>query len=262
MPVTRAELKKLKSLNTVKGRKSQGKFLAEGARLLEEALRCRRLPLEVYAATARATPRATGLLENFRSAGVPLREVSTRQLQSVASVATSQGVIGVFRIPADTRAELFGSSIRRAMVCDGISDPGNLGTLIRSAAAFEFDCVLLTGSTADPYSPKVVRATAGAHFATRIGRTTKAEIFRLVAKRHLTLIAAASHGEGATDRLTQVAKSGRILIAVGSEATGLSPDIVERSDLVWRIRHSKNVESLNAAVAGSIIMKQVYDASR
>ncbi|UCC44194.1 MAG: RNA methyltransferase [Candidatus Zixiibacteriota bacterium] len=262
MPVTRTQIKTLKTLRTGKGRREQGQFLAEGIRLLEEALRHDYRPAAVYYCNPQLTERGRRLLARFRDRAVDTREMSATQLQAVTTVKAPQAMVGVFDIPASRSAELFGPKIRSVVVCESVSDPGNLGTLIRSAVAFRFHLMLLLGMSADPYSPKVVRSTAGAIFGLTILKSTVTELLRLLDMRGFKLIA--THRRGVTDmrRLKAAAKASRIMIGVGSESKGLSASMLDRSDLQWRIEHAPAVESLNAAVAGSIIMKQVYDLRR
>ncbi len=128
-----------------------------------------------------------------------------------------------------------------------------------AALAFDFDVLLLIGSSVDPYSPKVVRSSAGAVFGLRIARASLDELFELVSQYAFKLVASSKSGCRDVRKLKLALKSGKLILAVGSESAGLSKEILERCDLCWEIAHSAKVESLNAAVAGSIIMKQVFD---
>ena len=151
----------MKSLLTRKGRRRHGRFAAEGVRLLEEAYRNRKYPQTIYFSSHLLSPRGQTLLKRFSRKGVPTRPMSARQIQSLSNTITSQGIVGVFDIPRPDLTELYRRTSRKLLLCENISDPGNLGTLIRSAAAFDFNMVVLCGKSADPFSPKVVRSSAG-----------------------------------------------------------------------------------------------------
>jgi len=258
MPVSNTELKKVKLLLTKKGRKEQRMFLAEGIRLLEESIRFRFWPRTVYYTPSMLSDRGEELLKQFESSGVRTVKLSARQLNSLADTETPQGIVGLFSMPADDMGELYSLHQRMLLLCENVSDPGNLGTLVRSALAFGFDLVLLCGNTAEPYAPKVVRASAGAVFGVRMAEVSSKEVDALIAKEGISIIASDLSGEADFGFLKERVKNRKILLAIGSEATGLSKVILERADIRVRIRHLHTVESLNAAVAGSIIMKELF----
>lgn len=256
---TELPLKHIQSLRTKKGRKEQGAFIAEGVRLLEEAIRLRFLPTDVYLSRALLSERGALLVDKFRLKNIPVHEVSAKQLERLSETRTPQGIIGVFDTPRSDLIELSPKGIRRLLLCERISDPGNLGTLLRSALAFGFDPVVLTASSVEPYSPKVVRSSAGAVFGLRILQASSPDAIDWLMRHKLPVIAADGRGECDNPALERRVKAGPVALALGSEAEGLSPDIIQASRLVHRVPHETIVESLNVAVAGSILMKQVYD---
>jgi TrmH family RNA methyltransferase len=153
----------------------------------------------------------------------------------------------VVRIP-QSRASLDGYNF--VMVADQLSDPGNLGTLLRSAEAAGLDAVVLTPGSVDPYNPKVVRASAGAIFHTPVVGATLAD----VQSSGLRLVGSSSHRGERHDRIDW---TGRCAIVLGNEAHGL-PDDAPVDEWV-RIEHRGRAESLNAAMAGTIL---VFEAAR
>ncbi len=258
MSITKAELKRVKTLATGKGRRTSRQFIAEGTRLLEEALRHRFLPDRVYYAPALLGRRGEKLLGRFKGLNVSLAEVSARELRTLAQTETSQGAVGVFALPEYRLSELNRSRYRRILWCDNITDPGNMGTLIRSAQAFEFDPVVLTGNCADAFAPKVVRSSAGAVFGRIIVRSNIKEVFEFVQQHQLAVIATGIRGKKIDYSLIKAYEKAKLMLAIGSEADGLSEEILRNADLTITIPHSRRVESLNAAVAGSILMNEFY----
>ncbi|HWR84251.1 MAG TPA: RNA methyltransferase [Candidatus Deferrimicrobium sp.] len=259
MALSRTELKNLKSLLTKEERRQSGLFLAEGVRLLEESLRWGFLPRQVFYAGATMSPRAEDLVRGFQSRSVRTMELSNKHLAALAETRTPQGIIGLFAMPDTRLRQLYRSTDRMVVLCENLADPGNLGTLVRSALAFGFELTVLCGRSAEPYSPKVVRASAGAIFGIRIAVATLEEALQLAETRRLLLVAS---DPGAAKQATlpgKLVQERGVMLAIGSEADGLSDAVKKRAEYHMRIGHRDTVESLNAAVAGSIAMKQMYD---
>ena len=129
--------------------------------------------------------------------------------------------------------------------------------------AFEFTTTILIGACADPYAPKVVRSSAGATFAMRTVQATEDETLHFLQAHDYELIGTSSSSAVRADSgmTCPVDLTGRrVAVAIGSEGEGLSETLLTRTQHTWRIRHSSRVESLNAAIAGSIVMKEIYEA--
>lgn len=235
-----------------------GRFLAEGIRLLEEANRLGFLPEKVFYSEDLLGARGEKLVAKFRSRKVLCREVSNRELCSMAGTQSPQGALGIFQRPPTGLAELYHHKYRRLLWCENISDPGNLGTLLRSALAFEFALVVVTGHSADVFSPKVVRASAGSVFGLKIALCDNPAMLDLVRENRITLVATQADPRGRDYSLKKVVKKAKLVLAIGSEAEGLSREVALNAELTVNIAHSRKVESLNAGVAGSILMERIY----
>ena len=261
---TQAEIKRLKTLNSRKGRRDLGLFLAEGVRLLEEAERQRFLPHRLYFAESELSDRARALLSAFELYKVDCRPTPARQLRQISDVKTNQGIIASFSIPQNYRengslkAELSRGKYRKILLCESVGDPGNLGTLLRSALAFGFSGVILSGNCVDPYSPKVVRASAGAVFGLDIFAASIDDLLKLATASGLAIIAADANGSHRFEDISLDGTELGVIIAIGAEATGLSPSVRQAARWRLRIPHLAAVESLNAGVAGSILMSRMF----
>jgi RNA methyltransferase, TrmH family len=257
--LTRTELKDIQSLLTKKGRRTQGRFLAEGVRVLEEALRHRVRPQQLMVMPQALSQRGIELVEGYRRLGVLPLEVSAKQLESLSDTQAPQGMIGLFEFASGDLSELSRSEARNVLVCENVADPGNLGTLIRSALAFDFGAVVTMGETAEPFSPKVVRGSVGAIFGvTIVSADSPEQVLTAASHGKSTLLAAAPRGETSSEALVGIAKRQQIWLVVGSEADGISEKLMQAAGGRIRIEHSELVESLNVAVAGSILMKEIY----
>ena len=263
-------ISKLQALQTTRGRKKYGLFLMEGPHLLEALLDAQMLPEEVYyqpellQRTARGRALLHRLLHLPGSTSSQLVEVSGRVMEAISEVQTSQGVMsvmpqGVFD-PARLQARRRNLPRPALLVLDGLADPGNLGTILRTALAADVEQVLLTPNCVDYYSPKVIRAAAGAHIALPV--TTELS-WSAIAERVLqhcqqspqVLLAEA----GGTALYYEQDLMRPFALIVGNEAHGPSQEARALATLTVSIPLANDVESLNAAMAAGIIL---YEAVR
>lgn len=209
--------------------------MCEGRRLLDEALAA---GLEVEEVFVGPGETAVGPLYGASA-------VAEGVIERVASTTTPQPVIAIVRRP-NHDAGILGAA-RLVLVADRIADPGNLGTLSRSAEAAGADAIVLTPGSADPWSPKVVRASAGAVFRIPV---VVAEL-STVREAGLRVIGTSSHTEGAV-AYDELDVSGRIALVVGNEARGV--DAGADVDEWVTIPHRGNAESLNVAMAATVLL--------
>ncbi len=252
-PITSSKNPKIQQvralINQHKERQESGKFIIEGVRLTEEALASGWLP-EMVLVSPSLSQRGTELAVELRQRNVPIEEIDERLLNQLSDTQTSQGILAVLAqrtLPIPDEWDLL-------LVLDGLRDPGNLGTILRSAAAAGVQGVLLTAGTVDPFAPKVVRSGMGAHFRLPI-HTVSWEEIRQMAKSHSAsiLIADAARGESCwSANLCQA-----LVLAVGSEAEGLQTAAYEAADGLIHIPMPGRSESLNASVAASILLFEI-----
>ena len=263
-------VRQLLDLQTTKGRKKSGLFLMEGPHLLAALLDANLTPDEVYyePALLRRTPKGQALLARLKRAPdfLPdqLIEVSERVIAALGDVETSQGVICVLALasfsPERTRVRRAEARRPALLILDRLADPGNVGTILRTALAADAAAVLLTTESADCFSPKVVRAAAGAHVALPIeGNLSWSEIAEQ-ARHHCGEQARVLLAEGNSSSLyyEQDFRAPFALI-IGSEAHGPSREARELATQTVSIPLANGVESLNAAMAAGIIL---YEAVR
>jgi RNA methyltransferase, TrmH family len=180
-------------------------------------------------------------------------KVSESQFSYISSAQTPQGIAAVVKLPPDTYTTRPPSNTGdKILLLEDIQDPGNTGTLIRTAAAFDFSGVILTDKCADPFSPKVVQATAGAVMSLWIRATTQyLELIDSLRAKDYTLISTELGGRDGTGALRQK----RFILALGNESNGLSLKCREMADYHVGIPIVREkAESLNAAVCGGILM--------
>ena len=223
-------------------RRQQGAFLCDGPKLLEEALLWGGQVQVVLKTEEEALPFA--LPSSTRIVTVP-----EELLQWVSPVQQPQGCLFSCRMQTEELpARLEG---KRYAVLDGLQDPGNVGTILRTAAAFSFDGVFLTRGCADLWNPKTIRATMGAVFRIPVWQADYREAVRLLREGELPLYGAALGESCVTLGQTKMPLSPGA-IAIGSEGRGLSEELLSLCDGRIQIPMDDRCESLNAAVAAGI----------
>jgi len=218
-----------------------GEFLCDGLKLYQEARLC----------GAEVTLVATSRRELLD--GVCRQEMLVPEdvLESISPMKTPQPLLFACKTPHLTpKAEP-----SRVLVLDGVQDPGNVGTLLRSARAFAVDQAILIGACADLHSPKTVRAAMGALFRQRVCEMSIDELVDYVNKNEIVLLGAAL-AEDSRDLREPLPE--RAAVAIGSEGQGLSEALLAHCRGTVRIPMEAASESLNAGVAGSIVMWEMY----
>jgi RNA methyltransferase, TrmH family len=185
------------------------------------------------------------------AAGVEVLEVSAQVLTALTETVTPQGAVAVAESPAVSLDDL-PSDLPTVLVLAGVSDPGNAGTLLRTAAAAGADAVVFAENSVDPLNPKVVRASSAALFLVPFVRDAGiAEVASALRSRGCTLLGAAAGGKNA---FTEVDLTRSSAIFVGNESGGLPASAVDVVDEMVAIPMPGRTESLNAGIAGSILL--------
>ncbi|MEX2143990.1 MAG: RNA methyltransferase [Anaerolineales bacterium] len=231
-----------------KRRAEAGSFVVDGARLAEEALRSG-WPLRMALFTAQLAARHEGLVRALQARGVA-EEVSTAVMAAASDTQTPQGIL----LEIEAKGAALPKLLNFVLILDGVADPGNLGTLLRSAAAADCDAVLLAPGCADAFSPKVVRSGMGAHFHQPILAQEWAAISKVVRQYDLqSFLAEAWKGEP----YDKQDLSKPLALILGGEARGAGHEAAKLNPQPVQIPMPGSVESLNVAAAGSILLFEI-----
>jgi TrmH family RNA methyltransferase len=246
-----------RDLQRRKARERHGLFVAEGVRAVEELLRS---PLSVRGALAAPSlashARGAGVREALAARGVPVTDVEEREFDSAADTESPQGVLAIGVVPARTLADLTLPATARLLLLDGIQDPGNLGTILRTAIAFDFDAVVALPGTVDFWNAKVVRSAAGALFHHPPVPASWEELDEMLEATH-TVIWAADAGGDSIDTISHGDLPPRLALAVSNEGAGLSAEARHRVARAVGIPISPEIDSLNVAIAAGILMHRL-----
>lgn len=239
------------ALQKKKERDAQGLLLVEGPHPIQEAVSAG-LPLKhLFLLEAAPSPVTLNTLP------VEPVSLSERVMKKLATTDSAPPCLAVFEQPRYSLSDIYQAKTPLLLILDGLQDPGNLGTLIRSAAAFGATAVLTSPGTTDPYSPKVIRASAGVVFSLPVVQLGgRLEILLPGLKEQgIQLYATTSHSDN-TQSFRAVDYQQSCAIILGSEGPGLSPEVLESLATAITIPISDKVESLNVGICGSIILAQ------
>jgi TrmH family RNA methyltransferase len=231
--LTNPYIKSLEKLYDKKVRDNEKQYLIEGYHLVKEAINSHVLE--------------TVLISNNDDEveGIENILVPYEIIKKLSKTKTPQGIIGVCKIKESS--ELLGDKV---LLLDGVNDPGNLGTLIRSALGFNFNDIIISNNTVDVYNDKVLRSTQGAHFKVNIIRRDLIDAIKELKANNYMVIGTL---DSQTD-LQSIKIKTKYAVILGNEANGISPEVLKQTDVSVRIGMSDQLESLNVSVAGSIMM--------
>jgi TrmH family RNA methyltransferase len=233
-------VKLIKELSQKKKRDESGLYFLEGRKFISDL------------SDAGHTAELLAVTEQQSGCGIRAKEtivVSDAVMQSLSDTKTPQGMIGVYKKNLWPLDEFYDE--KYLLYLDGVQDADNIGALIRTAVCAGFGGVLLGGGCADCYAPKAVRASAGAAARMKIRNSAPGELDLLSARGFRI---AGAHLAGSEDRIPDAEKT---VLVIGSEGGGISPDVYMKCDMYVRIPIYRACESLNAAVAGGLLMYKI-----
>ena len=248
-------VKEIRGLALAKNRKESGLFLAEGLKLVADAVEAGwTLRTLVHASAAAHQPLVRRLAETAHAKGGSVIAVSEAVLEKVSRRDNPQTVLGVFeqRLTAIDSIRPAGNDVWVAL--EAVRDPGNLGTIVRTADAVGAKGVLLVGNTVDPFSVEAVRATMGSIFAVPLARATIAEFARLARRWPGPVVG--THLAGKTD-YRDADYRGPVLLVMGGEQAGLTPDAAGLCKTLVKIPMAGKADSLNLAIATAVMLFEI-----
>jgi len=253
MSITKGALKQLRLLQQKKHRDAQGLYLAEGFTIAAEALAGKERVVALYISGSHAQePVAQQLMRDASARRVPVTVIKEKEYVQISTMTTPPGCLAVIeqREPASLRMD------EPILVLDALQDPGNVGTIIRTADWYGVRQVVLGKRCVDIYNPKVIQAAMGSLF--RVACHEEADLIEIVTtlqQKQYTVIALALSGSTKRPDFTS-----RTALVVGSESHGVSQQVLDHADRVYTLDGVAGAESLNAAVATGIALSQLYDS--
>jgi len=246
---TAAQLKEIRELiRDKKSRDESGLFVAEGFKALSDIAE-KRCEIKYILSVDEEMKNNLSL----RDKNTQFFTTTVSSFEKLSNLKNPDGILAVLKKRDLSIEDIFTPRKHCSItVCDGLQDPANLGSIIRSAAAFGSDFLLITGSSVDIYNPKVVRSASGTLFDIAVMHASYADIARLKADGY-KVYAGKSHGANSTV-LSDIKLSPKMIIVLGSEGQGISNEMAELTDIWFHIPISDKVESLNVNAAAAIAL--------
>ena len=242
----------IRDLHRQRGRERRGLTLAEGVRLVEEALRASgSIDSAVYSPSLEKSERGATLLASLRGLDITLEMVEESELNKLADTQHPQGIIAVVRAPRWSLQDIK-VKLGPVLVLDGVQDPGNSGTMLRTALGLGAAGIIALPGTVEVTNPKVLRGSMGAVFRLPWVELSMEDFLDWVRQEKVTLLAAATDGDPISGMDIRLPAA----LVLGNEGAGLSPAIRTAGRAV-SIPISRGTESLNVAVAAGILLYEV-----
>ncbi|WP_438750571.1 TrmH family RNA methyltransferase [Pararhizobium sp. O133] len=249
-------IKDIKALSNKKERDESRTFIAEGLKLVIDALELGwTIKTLVYAKAAKGKPQVEQVALKTVATGGLVLEVSEKVLSSITRRDNPQMVVGVFEQRYGNLRDIKPAVGETYVALDRVRDPGNLGTIIRTADASGASGVILVGETTDPFSLETVRATMGSVFAMPVIRASVAEFIKWQKAADVQVVA--THLAGAVDYRTIDYRKKPVVLLMGNEQAGLPDELAKEATALARIPQQGRADSLNLAIATGIMLFEV-----
>ncbi|MBB2700247.1 RNA methyltransferase [Rhizobium phaseoli] len=246
-------IKDIKALTNKKSREESGTFLAEGLKLVIDAIELGwTIRTLVYAKAAKGKPLVEQMAAKTVASGGLVLEVSEKVIGSITRRENPQMVVGIFDQRWKPLKDIRPREGETWVALDRVRDPGNLGTIIRTADAAGASGVILVGEATDPFSLETVRATMGSVFAVPVARATPEEFLSWRKSAGVSVVA--THLAGALDYRTIDYRKKPVVLLMGNEQSGLPEQLAKEADALARIPQQGRADSLNLAVATAVML--------
>ena len=261
MRISKTQLKYLRSLSQKKVRQSERKFTLEGWRALKEAI-ASSATIDLVAVLPRflADPDYTKILQRLEERRVPIREISEEELRTVADTIHSQGVLAVVHRPEPLVSDERLSRASLVVALDAVADPGNVGSIVRSADWFGADLVLLGKGSVELFNEKVIRSTVGSVFHVPVvSGVDLPSTLRRMKQEGFFIVGLSGEAKRA---YTDEPGRAKTVVVLGSEGHGLSKEVRASTDVIVQIPRFGKAESLNVSVACGIILSHIRSKNK
>lgn len=254
---TNDKVKFIKSLNEKKFRIKNNSFYLEGVKVVNEVLdKAIDIKFIAYSKSILfATNGGEKLLERIEKSNIEALDFEQNTFKYMTDTVNPQGILVVLDIPKYNLIDEIKKEENNILILDKVQDPGNMGTIIRSANAFDVNVIICTKDSVDCYSPKVLRSTMGGILNTKIIYAEDYDFIDVLKKNNYNIVATSLKSTHSLDNLDY---NNKYAFAMGNEANGISKELEGRADITVKIDMEEKIESLNVSVATSIILYEQY----
>ena len=256
MHLSKSEVKYLRSLSQKKVRAEEKKFLVEGWRAVTDALESSfRIDFAAMTPAFRENGEHRGILDKLEQARIPQKEITEIELNQICDTAHAQGIVALVHQRGQQFDEVLKKDAKLVVVADGVADPGNAGSIVRTSDWFGVDAILFGKGCVELYNEKVVRSTAGSIFhIPSVENIDLPHALKALKKKGFLVVSTAADGGTSLDGFKPPE---RTAVIVGSEAQGIGREVRALSDVVLKIGRFGKAESLNVGVACGIVLSHL-----
>ena len=249
------KVKYTKALLKPKGRNKEKKFIIEGFRILTLALECdAKLEYVFINEVFEKKQEHKEFLDLLESKNIKIYKTSNKIFLDMVDTENTQGILGVLKYKERNLVDNINNDDKFVLILDRIQDPGNMGTIIRTADSAGVDAIILLKGCVDIYNPKVIRSTMGSIFDMNIINATQDEAVEFLKKNGFNIVSSYLH----TDNYYHQTEYGdKVALVIGNEANGINDDLISVSDKLVKIPIYGKAESLNAAISSAILMYEI-----
>lgn len=249
------KIKYTKSLLKTKGRNKEKKFIIEGYRILTLALECdAKLEYVFINEDFEKKQDHKVLLEELESKNIKIYKTSNKIFSEMVDTENTQGILAVLRYKERDLVNNINQDDKFVLILDRIQDPGNMGTIIRTADSAGVDAIILLKGCVDIYNPKVIRSTMGSIFDMNVIHATQEEALRILKLKKFDIV---SSYLDTNNYYNTVEYNYKTALVIGNEANGINEELVSKSDVLVKIPIYGKAESLNAAISSAILMYEI-----
>ena len=249
------KVKYTKSLLKTKNRTKESKFIIEGYRILTLAIECNADIEYVFInEDFENKEEYISFLETLKEKNMKIYKTTNKIFGDLVDTENTQGILGVVRFKQKNIEESLDDDSKFVLVLDRIQDPGNMGTIIRTADAAGIDAIIALKGCVDIYNPKVIRSTMGSIFDMNVIHTTQDEAVRLLKLKNFDIV---SSYLDTNNFYNSVEYNYKTALVIGNEANGINEELVSKSDVLVKIPIYGKAESLNAAISSAILMYEI-----
>ena len=249
------KVKYTKSLLKTKNRTKESKFIIEGYRILTLAIECNADIEYVFInEDFENKEEYISFLETLKEKNMKIYKTTNKIFGDLVDTESTQGILGVVRFKQKNIEESLDDDSKFVLVLDRIQDPGNMGTIIRTADAAGIDTIIALKGCVDIYNPKVIRSTMGSIFDMNVIHTTQDEAVRLLKLKNFDIV---SSYLDTNNFYNSVEYNYKTALVIGNEANGINEELVSKSDVLVKIPIYGKAESLNAAISSAILMYEI-----
>ncbi len=249
------KIKYTKSLLKSKNRNKESKFIIEGFRILTLAIECNaKLDYVFINEDFENKEEHNDFIEILKNKNIKVYKTTNKLFNELIDTENTQGILGVVQFTKRTLEENLNEDSRLVLILDRIQDPGNMGTIIRTADAAGVDAIIALKGSVDIYNPKVIRSTMGSIFDMNIIHATQEETLRILKIKKFDIV---SSYLDTNNYYNTVEYNYKTALVIGNEANGINEELVSKSDILVKIPIYGKAESLNAAISSAILMYEI-----